>query len=150
MWGLTSYQQSEQELHLINQSWQLLLGPISSTAFPLPLLLLPLSFTFCRYPLHPLPTFQGLCKHRVCYSLGCFKYVLHTRFKKKKKKLKWHSDAFRFGSKGCQIFPPHHSERILSQSGDDKIYDSVAGRANSGAAQYWEKWFCNFCTSWDI
>ena len=37
MWRLTSYQQSGRELHLINQSWQVLLCPISSTAFPLPL-----------------------------------------------------------------------------------------------------------------
>lgn len=56
MWGLTSYQQSEQELHLINQSWQLLLGHISSTAFPHPLLQLPLGFTFCWYQLHCCPT----------------------------------------------------------------------------------------------
>lgn len=55
MWGLTSYQQSEQELHLINQSWQLLLGHISSTAFPHPLLQLPLGFTFCWYQLHCCP-----------------------------------------------------------------------------------------------
>lgn len=59
MWGLTSYQQSEQELHLINQSWQLLLGPISSTAIPLPLPQLPLSFTFCRYLLHHRPPSKG-------------------------------------------------------------------------------------------
>lgn len=59
MWGLTSYQQSEQELHLINQSWQLLLGPISSTAFLLPLPQLPLSFTFCKYKLYSCPPSKG-------------------------------------------------------------------------------------------
>lgn len=60
MWGLTSYQQSEQEQHLINQSWQLLLGPISSTAFPLPLPQFPLSFTFCKFELHRCPPSRAL------------------------------------------------------------------------------------------
>lgn len=60
MWGLTSYQQSEQELHLINQSWQLLLGHISSTAFPHPLVQLPLGFTFCWYQLHCPASFPAL------------------------------------------------------------------------------------------